>query len=305
MTELTTFTNDTFGEVRTITREGEPWFVAADVCEFFGVTNRNRALQQLEEDEKGGTQIDTPGGVQTVTIINESGLYTLLFYLQPKKARGISEEKIEERCELLRRYKRWITHDVIPAIRKSGAYLTPETAYKVLSDPQSLIQMLTTLKDEHDKRMSLEADNRKLADAVEELSEDNRLLREENHNRAVQVLEYSAKAMYADDVIEAGNNTCIRETAKLLGVKETDFVKLLIEKRYLYRAPSNNRLLPYDNRKARGVFTVKEYTHKNGFRIGIHTLVTPRGRMKLLAECVKAGLVEKMPEENSFLWELS
>lgn len=295
MTELTTFTNDTFGDVRTITREGEPWFVAADVCKALELSNSRMAVERLDEDEKADVSLtDTSSnGVtqsRTFIIINEPGLYALVLGSRKPEAKA---------------FKRWITHDVIPSIRKSGAYLTPETAYKVLSDPQSLIQMLTTLKDEHNKRMSLEADNRKLADAVEELSEDNRLLREENHNRAVQVLEYSAKAMYADDVIEAGNNTCIRETAKLLGVKETDFVKLLIEKRYLYRAPSNNRLLPYDNRKARGVFTVKEYTHKNGFRIGIHTLVTPRGRMKLLAECVKAGLVEKMPEENSFLWELS
>lgn len=62
-------------EVRIVTIDGEPWFVAADVCDYFGVTNRNRALQQIDPEDKGGTQIDTPGGQQTVTTLSESGLW--------------------------------------------------------------------------------------------------------------------------------------------------------------------------------------------------------------------------------------
>ena len=122
------FNNEEFGSVRTTMIDGEPWFVAADVCEHFGVTNRNRVMQNIDAEDKGGTQIDTPGGMQTVTIVNESGLYAILFALQPSKARGVTEEYIEERQQKLRKFKRWITHDVIPTIRKTGSYLTGEDA---------------------------------------------------------------------------------------------------------------------------------------------------------------------------------
>lgn len=97
MNELTIFKNEQFGEVRTITIEGEPWFVVSDVCSHFGVSNRNRVMQSVDDEDKGGTQMNTPGGIQTVTIVNESGLYSLLFALQPAKARGVDDAYIEER----------------------------------------------------------------------------------------------------------------------------------------------------------------------------------------------------------------
>ena len=123
MGEMQVFNNEQFGQVRAITIDGEPWFVVSDVCDYFGVSNRNRIMQQIDEDEKGGTQIDTPGGKQTVTIINESGLYNLLFLLQPTTARGVSEEYIVERQEKIKHFKRWVTHEVLPSIRKHGAYI--------------------------------------------------------------------------------------------------------------------------------------------------------------------------------------
>jgi len=114
-------------EIRTVSVDGDPWFVAADVCDYFGVTNRNRVMQGVDPEDKGGTQIDTPGGRQTVTTINESGLYSLLFALQPQKARGIDADVIDARMEKVRKFKRWVTHDVLPAIRKTGAYNAPAT----------------------------------------------------------------------------------------------------------------------------------------------------------------------------------
>ena len=118
MTDLQIFKNDTFGQVRAIEQNGNPWFVAKDVCDVFGATNRNRIMQDLDADEKGYTQMNTPGGIQEVAIVNESGLYQLLFSLQPAKARGVSDEYIQERVNKLKAFKRWVTHDVIPSIRK-------------------------------------------------------------------------------------------------------------------------------------------------------------------------------------------
>ena len=103
--------------VRVIEIDEEPWFVAADVCNYFGVTNRNRALQRLEDDEKGGTQLSTRGGMQNVTIINESGLYSLLFALQPQKARGVTQEQVVERTLQIESFRRWVTSEVLPSIR--------------------------------------------------------------------------------------------------------------------------------------------------------------------------------------------
>ena len=142
--------------VRTVLVDGEPWFVAKDVCDHFGVTNRNRVMQYVDDEDKGGTQINTPGGRQNITTVNESGLYTLLFHLQPSKARGISEQEVAEKTERLRAFRRWVTHEVLPSIRKRGGYLTPEAAAEALTDPDFIIRLATDLKAERAKRAELE-----------------------------------------------------------------------------------------------------------------------------------------------------
>ena len=119
MTELKVFNYEN-ANVRTVQRDSEVWWVAKDVCDVFGESNRNRAMQLLDEDEKGYTQMETPGGNQQIAIVNEAGLYSLLFAMQPTKARGVSEEYIAERVETLRKFKRWVTHEVLPSIRKTG-----------------------------------------------------------------------------------------------------------------------------------------------------------------------------------------
>ena len=122
MNDLQIFNNDKFGQVRTIIQDGDPWFVAKDICDVFKATNRNRIMQDLDDDEKGYTQMDTPGGKQQISVVNESGLYQILFSLQPTKARGVSDEYIEQRINDLKQFKRWVTHDILPSIRKTGSY---------------------------------------------------------------------------------------------------------------------------------------------------------------------------------------
>ena len=126
MNDLQVFENPDFGQVRTVTKDGEPWFVLKDVCTSFGETNYRRVSARLDEDEKGVSQIDTPGGNQSMTIVNESGLYAALFAMQPEKARGVTEEYVEKRQQQLKSFKRWITHEVIPSIRKTGSYSIQE-----------------------------------------------------------------------------------------------------------------------------------------------------------------------------------
>lgn len=104
------FQNEKFGKIRTLTLDGEPWFVAADVCKALLIVNSRDALTRIDDDEKGVVSTDTLGGRQKVTIVNEPGLYALI----------LSSRKPEAKA-----FKRWITHEVIPAIRKHGAYISP------------------------------------------------------------------------------------------------------------------------------------------------------------------------------------
>lgn len=156
---LQIFTNPEFGQIRTMRIDGEPWFVGKDVCEAFGDTNYRRSLKRLDEDEKGVSQINTPGGRQNMTIINEPGLYSLLFYMQPQKAKGVSQNNrtIEVRIEQLSRFKRWVTSEVLPSIRKHGVYMTPKTIESVLTDPDFIIRLATQLKEEQEKSKALAA----------------------------------------------------------------------------------------------------------------------------------------------------
>lgn len=119
--ELQAFTFEGRG-IRTTIINGQLWWVAKDVCDYFGDKNRNRSLSALDDDEKGYTPIDTLGGKQKISIINESGLYHLLFIMQPTEGRNVSKEYIQERIDTIRAFKRWVTHDVLPSIRTKGYY---------------------------------------------------------------------------------------------------------------------------------------------------------------------------------------
>ena len=156
-------------EVRTVLIDGEPWWVAKDICDVFGETNRNRAMQSLDEDEKGYTQMNTPGGNQQLAIVNESGLYALLFAMQPTKARGVSDEYIAERQAVLKKFKKWVTSEVLPSIRKHGAYIMPSKLEEILFDPDLLIELAKALKAERQKNAEQAHKIGELTDKVETL----------------------------------------------------------------------------------------------------------------------------------------
>lgn len=107
MTNLQIFNNDRFGQVRIVPVDGELMFVAKDVCDCLEITKHRDAISRLDSDERGSVKLDTPGGKQDIAAINEYGLYNLV----------LSSRKPEAK-----EFKRWITHDVIPAIRKTGSY---------------------------------------------------------------------------------------------------------------------------------------------------------------------------------------
>lgn len=165
MNELKIFKNDEFGEIRTLEIENEPWFIGKDVCRLFGDKNHNRSIGRVDEIDKRCEEItDSIGRKQKAIFVNESGLYSLLFAMQPQKAHhdGVSDEypiEIQERIDRLHRFKRWVTSEVLPAIRKHGAYATAPTIDKILDDPDYGIRLLQNLKEEREKRKALEVQN--------------------------------------------------------------------------------------------------------------------------------------------------
>lgn len=158
MNELKIFNNSTFGNVRVIKQNGEPWFVAKDVCDCLDISNSRQALSRLDNDEKNSVILNdgTPGNPEK-SIVNEYGLYNLV----------LSSRKPEAK-----EFKRWITHDVIPSIRQHGAYMTVDTVERAMNDPDFLIGLLTNFKQvKAEKEQALEqieADRPKVlfADAV-------------------------------------------------------------------------------------------------------------------------------------------
>ena len=146
-------------KVRTVILEsGDPGFVVKDVCAIFGDSNYRRSVLRLDDDEKGVSQVSTPGGKQEMTIVNEAGLYSLLFAMQPQKGNS-PDEQIQKRIESLKQFKRWVTHEVLPAIRKHGVYATDNVIEKVLENPDFGIVLLTKLKEERCNNKQLELQN--------------------------------------------------------------------------------------------------------------------------------------------------
>ena len=149
MNSITTYQHEQFGTIRTTTIDNEPWFVAKDVCNALDLKNVADSLGKLDEDEKGIALTDTLGGKQDMSVISEAGLYSLVLRSRKPEAKA---------------FKRWVTHDVLPSIRKHGMYATPTTIEKMLADPDTMIQTLTALKAERAKVAQLEADKQTLVD---------------------------------------------------------------------------------------------------------------------------------------------
>ncbi|MEH7463880.1 BRO family protein [Bacillus thuringiensis] len=141
-------------QVRTVVRDGEPWFVAKDVCDILDIKQVVRAVDKLDEDEVTTIHItDNLGRLQNTYIINEAGLYMVMLKSRKPEAKA---------------FKRWITHDVIPSIRKHGAYMTENALEQAINDPDFMIGLLKSLKEEKAKRIEVEKENTVLTLELEE-----------------------------------------------------------------------------------------------------------------------------------------
>lgn len=126
MNDLLTFTNDRFGKIRALTIDGEPWMVGKDVARSLGYKDTVNALKShVEADDKRGWRITTPSGEQEMTVINESGFYSLAFGSKMKEAKA---------------FKRWVTHEVLPSIRKTGGYMTEQAKASLTDELRAIVR---------------------------------------------------------------------------------------------------------------------------------------------------------------------
>lgn len=227
-------------EVRTVDQNGETWWVLKDVCEALLLSNPAKVAQRLDDDEKGITESYTLGGEQEVLIINESGLYSVILRSNKQEAKT---------------FRKWVTSEVLPSIRKHGAYMTPQVIEEAILNPDTIIKLATALKSEQEKNKTLQILN-------SDLSVKNQIM--------------APKADYFDELVDRNLLTNFRETAKQLKVREKDFIEFLLERKYIYR-DKKGKLLPYAD-KNNGLFEVKECYNEKTDWSGIQTLITPKGR---------------------------
>lgn len=253
MNHLTIYRHPELGELRTLSIDGEPWFVGKDVAEVLGYAKPQNAIaNHVDSEDKALAPIQggCSTGTQSTLIINESGLYSLI---------------LSSKLPSAKEFKRWVTSTILPAIRSAGGYIAGEER---MDDDQLMAQALIVASRKLEQRTAqLRAANA----AIEEMA---------------------PKAAYYDAVAASDGDKSFRETAKMFGVPEKKFIRILIEKRYIYR-DAHGTLVPYADHMKRGQFTVREVVI-NGvetLRSASQTKITPVGRQAIWRMLAKEGEV--------------
>lgn len=230
MINIQIFSNPEFGQVRTVELDGQPWLVGKDVAVALGYSVARKAIyDHVDDEDKRGFQIGTPSGQQEMVIINESGLYSLV---------------LSSKLPTAKKFRRWVTSEVLPSIRKHGAYMTPQTLQAAILNPDTMIQLCQQLKAEQDANQRLREDNAALA----------------------------PKGIFADAVSASNKSILVGELAKLLcqnGVPmgQNRLFGWLRENGYLIRDPKRSDYnMPTQRAVEQKLFEIKESTvvHSDG-----------------------------------------
>lgn len=151
MNEVQRFEHVQFGEIRTVMLDGKVWFVLPDICKALHLSSPHKVANRLDEDEKGRTLIPTLGGEQNMTIVNESGLYAVI--LRSDKAEA-------------KKFRKWITGDVLPSIQKHGIYMTREALEKIIYNPEYMMNLFRRMYDIQQQNEQLSANNARLTEKI-------------------------------------------------------------------------------------------------------------------------------------------
>lgn len=232
MNELRIFNNPEFGVVRTVIIGGDVWFVGNDVARALGYEKyRDAVPRHVDADDRQGIQIEDAGQRRMVTVINESGLYSLIFGSQLESAK---------------RFKRWVTSEVLPAIRKTGSYFIERKpdSYTI----ENPAERARRWAEEYEEKKQLED----------------------------KVTELEPKGKYFDAVCDARLLTNFRDAGKQLGMSQSQFTGYLKSNGYIY-ATNKGELRPTEPYRASGLFQMKSYVNRYSGFSGIRTYLTPKG----------------------------
>ncbi|MDU5349991.1 MAG: phage antirepressor [Peptostreptococcus sp.] len=232
--ELMVFQNKEFGEVRSVMIDGEPWFMLFDVCRILDIKNSRQAKARLREDDViSNDVIDSVGRNQKADFINESNLYKLVFQSRKPQAE---------------RFANWVTSEVLPSIRKHGAYLTPDKVEEVLLNPDTLIQLAQNLKVEQEKRRLLEAENKEL----------------------------KPKATYCERVLMSNEAVTTTQISKDYGMTAQELNQILHEQNVQFK--TGGQWLLYRQHQGKGLTESETYIDRYG-KSYMSTKWTQKGRL--------------------------
>ena len=259
MNDLQIFKNEEFGEIRTLTINNEPYFVGKDVAEILGYSNSSKAVSTHVDDEdkimemiahsQNGNMVKT----QTA-LINESGLYSLI---------------LSSKLPAAKKFKRWVTSEVLPQIRKHGAYMTDDTLEKALTSPDFLIKLATELKEEKEQRQALEEEKKLNA----------------------------PKVVFADAVSTSKTSILVGELSKILkqngiNIGQNRLFSWLRENDYLIKRKGTDWNMPTQKSMDMKLFEIKESTHLNGNGVNVTTKtpkVTGKGQQYFINKFLNGG----------------
>ena len=255
MNELTIFENPEFGAIRTVKLDGEPWLVGKDVAEALGYTNPRKALiDHVDDEDKGVTKCYTPGGDQDMTIINESGLYSLV---------------LSSKLPTARKFRRWVTSEILPSIRKTGGY----------NLPKDYPSALRALADTEEKRLALLA---------------------ENEAQRQVIADFEPVWQYVDTILHSKGSLATSQIAADYGISARALNRILHEEGIQHKV--NSQWILYREHMGKGWTDSRtiQFIHSDGRPDAkMMTYWTQKGRMMIHNLLARRGIVPVMDREGA------
>lgn len=260
MNDVTIFRKNEFGAVRAVTLDGEPWFVAADVCRALGLGNSSDVIKRLDEDERTLVSIEGASNGLPVNAVNEPGLYALILGSRKPEAKA---------------FKRWITHEVIPEIRKTGGYIAGQ---ETMDDDQLLANALMVAQ-------------RKIAERNKQLEAANEKIKAD-----------ASKVLFAETVEKAEGDILVRQLAKLMvqrgyDIGEQRLYEILRRDGFVIKANAKDKNMPTQKSVDMGLMRSIERTVGSAGKtfIKLTTVITPKGQLYFLNKYAPELKQERLP----------
>ncbi|WP_304067569.1 phage antirepressor KilAC domain-containing protein [Megamonas hypermegale] len=283
MNELQFFNHPEFGAIRAMEKDNDVWFVGKDVATVLGYSNASKAVAvHVDTEDKDFIMLDiadaqngnVPIGKTKTTIINESGLYSLV---------------LSSKLPNAKKFKRWVTSEVLPSIRKHGIYATTQTIETMLADPDNAIRMLTALKEERAKRIEQEKQIKTLT--------------AENQMQAQMISEFKPKVEYVDIILRSTDTVTTTQIAADYGLSAKKLNKILHDEKIQHKV--NDQWILYKEQMNKG-YTKSEtidITRSDGrVEAKMYTKWTQKGRLKIHEILTQLGFIANFDKEQQALF---